>query len=115
MAGSGGALDWLGGLFKNADGGVYTSAGLAAYSGRIVDRPTVFPFARGVGPMGEAGPEAILPLKRGGDGKLGVAAGGGGHTINVHVTGTNAPDVRRAAGQGAREALAALNGARRYG
>lgn len=111
----GGALDWLGGLFKNADGGVYTSAGLAAYSGRIVDRPTVFPFARGVGLMGEAGPEAILPLKRGGDGKLGVAAGGGGHTINVYVTGTNAPDVRRAAGQGAREALAALNGARRYG
>lgn len=111
----GGALDWLGGLFKNADGGVYTSAGLAAYSGRIVDRPTVFPFARGIGLMGEAGPEAILPLKRGGDGKLGVAAGGGGHTINVYVTGTNAPDVRRSAGQGAREALSALNGARRYG
>lgn len=112
----GGALDWLGGLIKNADGGVYASAGLAAYSGRIVDRPTVFPFARGVGLMGEAGPEAILPLKRGSDGRLGVASGGGGgHTINVYVTGTNAPDVRRSAGQGAREALSALNGARRYG
>lgn len=65
--------------------------------------------------MGEAGPEAILPLKRGADGKLGVSAGGGGgHTINVYVSGTNAPDVRRAAGQGAREALSAINGAGRY-
>ena len=65
--------------------------------------------------MGEAGPEAILPLKRGSDGKLGVSSGGGGHTINVYVSGNTAPDVRRAAGQGAREALNALNGAKRYG
>ena len=44
----------------------------------VVSSPTLFPFARGVGLMGEAGPEAILPLKRGSDGKLGVSAGGGG-------------------------------------
>ena len=52
----GGALDWLGGLFKNADGGVWwASAHLARrYSGRIVDRPTVFPFARGVGLHGRS-------------------------------------------------------------
>lgn len=40
--------------------------------------------------------------------------GGGGHTIIVNVNGSNAPDVRRAAGQGAREGLAALAGAGRY-
>lgn len=111
----GGVFDFLGKLAPNADGGVYASPGLSAYSGQIVSRPTVFPFASGVGLMGEKGPEAILPLKRGSDGKLGVASGGSGPTINVYVSGTNAPDVRRAAGQGAREALAAFHGAGRYG
>lgn len=61
-----------------ANGGVMSGPGIAAYSGSVVSRPTLFPFARGVGLMGEAGPEAILPLKRGSDGKLGVSAGGGG-------------------------------------
>ena len=42
--------------------------------GGIVSQPTLFPFAKGTGLMGEAGPEAIMPLKRGADGKLGVAA-----------------------------------------
>lgn len=108
-------FDFLSGLVPNAQGGVYATPALAAYSGSIVSRPTVFPFAKGIGLMGEAGPEAILPLKRGSDGKLGVSSGGGGHTINVYVSGNTAPDVRRAAGQGAREALNALNGAKRYG
>ena len=46
----------------------------------------MFPFAKGIGLMGEAGPEAIMPLKRGADGKLGVAGGGGGNTtVNVSV------------------------------
>lgn len=108
-------FDFLSGLVPNAQGGVYATPALAAYSGSIVSRPTVFPFAKGIGLMGEAGPEAILPLKRGSDGKLGVSSGGGGHTINVYVSGNSAPDVRRAAGQGAREALNALNGAKRYG
>lgn len=110
----GAGLKWVSGLFANADGGVYASPGLSAYSGQVVSRPTLFPFAAGMGLMGEAGPEAILPLKRGSDGKLGVASGGGGHTINVYVQGQSAPDVRRAAGQGAREAMTALNAAQRY-
>lgn len=54
----------------NAKGGVYSGPGIAAYSGTIVDRPTLFAFARGAGLMGEAGPEAILPLDRDSTGKL---------------------------------------------
>ncbi|HGH2725065.1 TPA: phage tail tape measure protein, partial [Salmonella enterica subsp. enterica serovar Saintpaul] len=62
----------------NALGGVYTSSELSRYSGSIVNRPTFFAFAKGAGVMGEAGPEAILPLRRGADGKLGVVAAGAG-------------------------------------
>ncbi|EMV9356013.1 phage tail tape measure protein, partial [Salmonella enterica] len=61
-------------VIPNADGGVYRSAGLSQYSGSIVNRPTFFAFARGAAVMGEAGPEAILPLRRGANGKLGVVA-----------------------------------------
>ncbi|EDT6891876.1 phage tail tape measure protein [Salmonella enterica subsp. enterica] len=69
-------------VIPNADGGVYRSAGLSQYSGSIVNRPTFFAFARGAAVMGEAGPEAILPLRRGTNGKLGVAAAGtGGMTM----------------------------------
>ncbi|EKC3540023.1 phage tail tape measure protein [Salmonella enterica] len=65
-------------VIPNANGGVYRSAGLSQYSGSIVNRPTFFAFARGAAVMGEAGPEAILPLRRGANGKLGVVAAGGG-------------------------------------
>ncbi|EIU0511405.1 phage tail tape measure protein, partial [Escherichia coli] len=61
-------------LSFNACGGVYQSADLSRYSGTVVNRPTFFAFAKGAGVMGEAGPEAILPLRRGADGKLGVVA-----------------------------------------
>ncbi|EFD0564659.1 phage tail tape measure protein [Escherichia coli] len=61
-------------LSLNASGGVYQSADLSRYSGTVVNRPTFFAFAKGAGVMGEAGPEAILPLRRGADGKLGVVA-----------------------------------------
>lgn len=60
----------------NALGGVYTSSDLSRYSGSVVNRPTFFAFARGAAVMGGAGPEAILPLRRGTDGKLGVVAAG---------------------------------------
>ncbi|EBZ2512341.1 phage tail tape measure protein [Salmonella enterica] len=60
----------------NALGGVYTSSDLSRYSGSVVNRPTFFQFAKGAAVMGEAGPEAILPLRRGTDGKLGVVAAG---------------------------------------
>lgn len=61
--------------------------------GGIFDRPTFFPMARGMGLMGEAGPEAVMPLKRGRDGKLGVA---GGQSINfapvINVSGISDPE-----------------------
>ena len=76
-------------LPKGANGLVVAKNGIVPYArGGIVNSPTLFPFAKGVGLMGEAGPEAILPLKRGRSGKLGVAMqGGGGGTTNVNYTG----------------------------
>lgn len=80
LSGAGGFFgsigDWLGGAVANAKGGVYTSANLSAYSNSIVDTPTYFAFAKGAGLMGEAGPEAIMPLTRAADGSLGVRAVG---------------------------------------
>jgi len=61
-----------------ADGGVFTKVNAYA-NGGIVSSPTNFPMAGNqVGLMGEAGPEAIMPLKRGANGKLGVQMEGGG-------------------------------------
>ena len=70
-----------------ADGGAFSGGSqIQAYAdGGVVGSPTTFPMAGGkTGLMGEAGPEAIMPLKRGANGKLGVQMeGGGGDTINV--------------------------------
>jgi lambda family phage tail tape measure protein len=80
----GGLFGWIGkaigGLFGGgfATGGAFGQAGeITAFArGGVVSRPTVFPFAHGIGLMGEAGPEAILPLRRGRGGRLGVETGG---------------------------------------
>ncbi|EHC5874299.1 phage tail tape measure protein [Salmonella enterica subsp. enterica serovar Eastbourne] len=84
-AGSGAnAIQSYGANFSlNAVGGVYNSADLSRYSGSVVSRPTFFAFAKGAGVMGEAGPEAILPLRRGSDGKLGVVAASGGGGVKM--------------------------------
>jgi lambda family phage tail tape measure protein len=67
----------------NAMGGVYSSPSLSQYSGGVYDSPRFFTFANG-GVFGEAGPEAIMPLSRGSDGKLGVKAQiGGGASVTV--------------------------------
>jgi lambda family phage tail tape measure protein len=72
------------GMMANAKGGAYYSPSLSAYSSQIVNKPTTFAFARGAGLMGEAGPEAIMPLQRDSQGRLGVKAsnGGGGNVFN---------------------------------
>ena len=61
--------------------------------GGVVNGPIPFPMRGGVGLMGEAGPEAIMPLARGADGILGVRAGGGGRPVNV-VMNISTPDVQ---------------------
>jgi len=90
-----------------AKGGVFAGSGIGQYTSSIVDRPTLFPFAKGVGLMGEAGPEAIMPLRRGPDGRLGVAANSnasndnGGWTGDMHITiNANSEDEGAAAARG---------------
>ncbi|MBI6548338.1 phage tail tape measure protein [Xenorhabdus lircayensis] len=81
------------GYVANAKGGVYSSPSLSAYSGQVVSSPTLFKFAEGDGLMGEAGAEAILPLKRGSNGKLGVeATGGAGNQTVINVDIVIHPD-----------------------
>ena len=86
-AGGGGIFGSIFGATQ-AEGGAWQGGSqIKAYAnGGIVGAPTVFPMARGkIGLMGEAGPEAIMPLKRGANGKLGVQAeGGGGDNVVVH-------------------------------
>ncbi|EEY3903240.1 phage tail tape measure protein [Escherichia coli] len=114
LSGAGGWLGtvggWISGAVANAKGGVYTSANLSAYSNTIVDTPTYFAFAKGAGLMGEAGPEAIMPLTRAADGSLGGRAignvnGGGGfvyspvYHISIQNQGSNGEiDARSARG-----------------
>ena len=69
-----------------ADGGVIAKNKIVPFAyGGIVNKPTLFPMANGAGLMGEAGPEAIMPLRRGRDGKLGVEASGGVGNVVVNV------------------------------
>lgn len=89
--------------------------------GTVLNSPTPFMFADGgsfgLGIAGEAGPEAALPLKRMADGKLGVLTESGRNSpinITVNVVSGTPDEVRRAAGAGARDALAVMTRARRY-
>ena len=71
------------GLRRHALGNAFDHGNIIAFArGGIVGRPTIFPMARGMGLMGEAGPEAVVPLKRMPSGNLGVE-GGGGVTVNI--------------------------------
>ena len=79
--------------FKNAKGNVFAENKIVPYArGGIVSKPTIFPMQNGAGLMGEAGPEGVLPLKRGRDGKLGVISNGSGSmniVVNVDATGSS--------------------------
>lgn len=83
----------VGGLVENlftatnpALGGVTPFA-----KGGVIAAPSYFPMSGGLGLMGEAGAEAIMPLQRGPDGRLGVAGGGGGAVhVTFNVTATDA-------------------------
>lgn len=88
----------MGGAFNQgmeayAKGGMFSVEGYAkggSFSNKVVDSPTVFKFAQGgapnrLGVMGEAGPEAIMPLKRMSSGNLGVESGGSGTVVDIKV------------------------------
>ena len=82
IGGSSGSI--LTSIFGFANGGVFQGGNVKAFAkGGVVDGPTMFPMKGATGLMGEAGPEAIIPLKRGRDGSLGVQ---GGMTNAVSVT-----------------------------
>jgi len=103
LSGGGGGTGSFGLPKPFAAGGVPGGAGIAAYSGSIVDRPTFFPMAKGAfGLMGEAGLEAVMPLARDGSGRLGVRAAGGGSEVTVNVinnaNGTKATAAERSSG-----------------
>ena len=80
---------WANGVQMFAKGGTFSNS--------VVSSPTLFKFAKGTGMMGEAGPEAIMPLTRDGQGNLGVRASGSSQgsvqnnvSVNVSVSGGNA-------------------------
>ena len=85
--------NFLDGLFGNANGNAFVDGKVEKYAyGGVVKKPTIFPMANGIGLMGEAGAEAILPLRRGSNGKLGVQSTGGGFgniVVNVDASGSS--------------------------
>jgi phage-related minor tail protein len=101
-SGLAGGLDKLfSGLFGGGAGASIKAATGAIKpfaTGGVIGTPTYFPLSGGgLGLAGEAGPEAIMPLSRGSDGRLGVAAGGGraSTSINVHIATPDAESFRR--------------------
>ena len=76
------AADMAGNFFMSlfsANGNAFGAGGVKMFAkGGVVDSPTAFRYSGGLGVMGEAGPEAIMPLKRNSQGKLGVQVSGGG-------------------------------------
>lgn len=79
-------------------------------SGGVVSSTTAFGMRGSLGVMGEAGPEAIMPLARGADGKLGVrSAGASGASIVMNITTPDAQSFQRSQGQIAAQVTRALN------
>jgi len=81
------------GLFPFAKGAGFSQGRVVPFArGGVVASPTMFAMRNATGLMGEAGPEAIMPLARGADGRLGVQSSGGGRPVNVTVH-VSTPDV----------------------
>jgi phage-related minor tail protein len=84
--------DLLGGLVGNLFAGSNPALGSVTpfAKGGVIASPSYFPLGQGLGVMGEAGAEAIMPLRRGADGRLGVAGGGGAVQVTFNVTASDA-------------------------
>jgi len=103
-----GVAGMMNGLLPFAKGASFVQGRVMPFAqGGVVSGPVAFPMRGGSGLMGEAGPEAILPLSRGRDGKLGVRmdGGGGGRPVQVvmHVSSPDAEGFRRSSSQIAAE------------
>ena len=103
-----GVASLLGGAF--ADGGAFVQGRVTPFArGGVVSAPTTFPMRAGTGLMGEAGPEAIMPLSRGADGRLGVRAEAGrAPQVTINVTTPDVEGFRRSRSQVAAEMSRAL-------
>lgn len=109
---SGGLNALLGGLMPFASGGAFSQGRVMPFAkGGVVSSPVTFPMRGATGLMGEAGPEAIMPLTRGADGRLGVQSAGGGRAVSI-VMNVSTPDVQgfqRSQGQIAAQVSRALS------
>ncbi|GIT91823.1 tail protein [Jannaschia pagri] len=109
----GGALaQGVNAILPFADGGAFSQGRVMPFAkGGVIAGPTTFPMRGGTGLMGEAGPEAIMPLTRGANGRLGVEMVGGGRAVNVTMN-IQTPDVegfRKSRSQVAAEMSRALS------
>ena len=93
----------LGSILPFAKGGVVGSSGIVPFAkGGVVSSPSFFQAGRTTGVMGEAGAEAIMPLARSADGRLGVRVNGASNSaqpISVTINTPDAGSFRRSEGQ----------------
>ena len=104
------------GILPFANGAAFSSGRVTPFAtGGVVNGATAFPMRGGTGVMGEAGPEAIMPLARGPDGSLGVRGGGGGAvTVNMNISSPDVAGFQRSRGQIATQMARALGRSQRY-
>jgi phage-related minor tail protein len=101
----------LGGMMPFADGASFSQGRVMPFAkGGVVAQPTNFAMRGGMGLMGEAGPEAIMPLARGADGRLGVqSAGGQAVTVVMNISTPDVAGFQRSQSQIAAQASRALS------
>jgi len=114
--GKGFNLAGLGKLIGSANGNVFAAGAVRPFAGGgVVAAPTYFPMKGGLGLMGERGAEAIVPLARGADGKLGIRSGGGARpvTVTVNIATPDIEGFRRSEAQVAASLARAVSRGRR--
>lgn len=113
-----GVQSLVSGILPFAQGGAFTQGRVTPFAkGGVVGGPVNFPMRGGMGLMGEAGPEAIMPLTRSADGSLGVRNAGGGQpvTMNFNIQTPDVEGFRRSQGQIAARMGRLLNQGQRLG